>query len=319
MGKAELFTLPGRRAPATPLESLREVLDALEQRLGSLASSTAEAALETPRLFDQAAALLEALRARDAEIAAEETRFATVSAMCRSKAPVFLRRIGGVAALAAERERVRPAASAWWWTLDLWWAEQRRAVFQRRLKWVGLTAALLALLGIIYARFFAPDPLTRAVLDYQFRATDLAITGEYAPALEQVALALVLSPEEPELLVLQGVLQEALGDVAAPETFAAAERAFDNREQFLTARGQLYLQMGQFEAAQQAAEALLAVNAQSPTAYLYRGMAAEALGDRQQALADYQRAGELAQEQKQHQIYVTARNLMGNLLMQTGP
>ncbi len=319
MGKAELFTLPGRRAPATPLESLREVLDALEQRLGSLASSTAEAALETPRLFDRAAALLEDLRARDAEIAAEETRFATVSAMYRSKAPVFLRRIGGVAALAAERERVRPAASAWWWTLDLWWAEQRRAVLQRRLKWVGLAAAVLVVAGLVYARFFAPDALTRAVFNYQFEAADLAGRGDYAGALEQVELALALKPDEPELLTLQGVLLEMLDDAAAPEILAAAARAYGNQEQFLTTRGQLYLQMGQFEAAQQAAEALLAVNAQSPTAYLYRGMAAEALGDRQQALADYQRAGELAQEQKQHQIYVTARNLMGNLLMQTGP
>lgn len=319
MGKAELFTLSGTQSPATPVASLREVLDALERRLGSLASAESAAALEIPQLFDRAWALLEDLRARDAEIAAEETRFAAAAAQYRRKAALFLRRIGGAAVLAAARARVNPAASAWWWELDVWWAAQRRAMFQRRLRWVIVVVVLLTLIGGIYVRFFAPDAVTRAVYHYQFDALELAAAEDYPAALERVDLALGLKPEDPELLTLRGVLQELLGDVAAEETLAAAERAYGNRETFLTTLGQLYVQLGQLEAAEETAAALLAVNPRSPVAYLYRGMAAEGRGHVTQALADYERASELAQEQKQHQIYVTARNLMANLLMQPGP
>lgn len=319
MGRAALFDVSGRKTPTTPAESLRELLDALEQGVGYLPYSETAAVLELPRLFDRAAALLADLRARGAEVAAEGTRFDTVAAQYRSKAALFLRRIGGAAMLSAERERVAPEESAWWWTVDLWLAAQRRAATRRRLRWGAAALVLLGVLSLVYARFIAPDPITRAVFSYQFRATDLAAAGDYVQALEQVELALALSPGEAALLTFKGVLQEALGDVAAQETLAAAERACADREKYLTLRGQFYLQLGQLEAVWETAEALLAVNARSAVAYLYRGMAAEGLGDPAQALADYTRAGELAQEQQQHEIYVTARNLLGNLLMQGGP
>jgi len=319
MGKAELFSISGRKAPMTPLEALRSLLDSLEQGVGDLSRSDAPTALQLPAGFDQAAALLTTLRERGANVTAEQTRFDTVAAQYRRKAALFLKRIGGARVLAARRQEVQPDADAWWWTLDLWLAARRREARRRSLRWAAIAVVLLAALGFVYARFFAPDPTAKAVYRAQLQATDLAAAGDYAGALEQTERALALDPANPELLTLKGVLLSALGDPLAEETFAAAEATCSSREAYLTLRGQLEVQTGRWEAARQTAEALLEVAPRSAVAHLYRGIAAEASGDFPQARADYERAGELAQEQGLHEVYVTSRNLLANVLMRTTP
>lgn len=318
MDKADVYRTFNRKAPATPAEALRALLETLEQRVGSLARADAAAAREIPALFDQAAALLAELQARGAELPAEQSRFDSLSAQYRGKAALFLKRIGGVPVLAEQRAARQPEPAAWWWSVDLALAAQRKAALRRQLRWASVALALLALAGLIYARFFAPSPTERALYRYQFTATDLAGAGELAPALEQVDLALALDPGNPEFLTMRGVFLEALGDPAAESAHRTAEQAHGDREAYLVTRGQLEVQLERWEAVQETAEALLAIRADSAFAYLYRGMAAEGLGDRTQARADYERAGELAQAQQLHELYVTARTLLVNG-MQSGP
>ncbi len=319
MGKAELFNLSNEKALATPKEALRTQLTMLEQVVGSLSHCDAAAALDLPMLFDRVAALLVALSVRGTEVAAEQTRFDAVSAQFRNKSALFLECAGGSAALRSRREAVQPDELAWWWWVDLQLDTKRRHNKYRRWRWGIAAVVLLAVLGLVYARFLAPDPTARAIYNHQFNAMDLAAIGDYVAALEETELALALAPANPELLTLRAVLLAALGDVSALEASVAAEEAFDNREDYLATRGQLQMRAGQLEAAQDTAEALLTLNERSAIGYLYRGMAAEGLGDQVQARADYERAGALAQEQQLHHVYVTSRNLLANLSTQRGP
>ncbi|MDX9954347.1 MAG: hypothetical protein RBT75_09640 [Anaerolineae bacterium] len=318
MDKADLYSTFNRKAPATPAEALRVLLETLEQRVGSLARADTAAALEIPALFDQAAALLAQLQARGVELPAEQGRFESLSAQYRGKAALFLKRIGGAAVLAEQRAARQPEPAAWWWSVDLALAAQRKAALRRQLRWASGALALLALAGLIYTRFFAPTPVERALYRYQFTAADLAGAGEVAAALEQVEQALALDPGNPEFLTMKGVFLEALADPAAEAAHRAAEQAHGDSESYLIMRGQLEVQLERWEAVQGTAEALLATRADSAFAYLYRGMAEEALGNPAQARADYERAGELAQAQQLHEIYVTARTLLANS-MQSGP
>ena len=317
MDKADLTSIFTRKAPATPAEALRVLLEILEQRVGSLARCDAAAALEIPVLFDRAAAALAELQARGAELSAEQTRFESLSAQYRGKAALFLRRIGGAAVLVEQRAARQPEPSAWWWSVDLTLAAQRKVALRRQLRWAGVAIALLALAGLIYSRFFAPSPTERALYRYQFDASDLAAAGEIEAALEQVDRALALDPGNTEFLTMKGVFLEALGDPGAEAALRAAEQAHGDRERYLVSRGQLQAHMERWEDLQQTAADLLATDADSAFGYLYRGMAAAGLGDLAQARADLARAGELAQEQQLHEVYVASRTLLANL-MQSG-
>lgn len=317
MDKANLTSIFNRKAPATPAEALRALLETLEQRIGSLARCDAAAALEIPALLDQAAAAFAELQARGAELPAEQTRFESLCAQYRGKAALFLRRIGGAAALAAQRAARQPEPSAWWWTIDLWLAKQRKGVLRRQLRWAGVVIAVLALAALIYARFFAPSPTESALYRYQFDASNLAAAGELEAALEQVDRALALDPANPEFLTMRGVFLETLGDPGAEAALRAAEQAHGDRERYLVSCGQLQAHLERWEDLQQTAADLLATNADSAFGYLYRGMAAAGLGDLAQARADLARAGELAQEQQLHEVYITSRTLLVNL-MQSG-
>ncbi len=112
------------------------------------------------------------------------------------------------------------------------------------------------------------------------------------------------------------MLQQELGQVTvAEETLAAAEAAFEDRETFLITRGQLFLRLGQAEAALADVEAAIALNSQSAVAHLLLGMANEALENYSQALAAYEQASALADLSGDAEINVMARIRIGEVLL----
>lgn len=282
---------------ATPSAQLRELLGKLEAHIGKLERDDREEAQKIPALFDAIHALIGDLERAGVSFPAEMTRFETASATFRRKAKPFLRKIGGPEGLAALRPGQAPAPEQWWWFIDRWWAEQKRAERRRQAKSLSIGAAVLAIVVVVYALFLAPDKASFETVRLRQAAEQLAQEEDYAAALNTVDEALALSPDDVSLLAFKGVLQIRLGfETEAATTFAAAEAASSNREQFLLARAQVYLVLGQSEAVLADAEAAIVANPQSAQGHLYLGLANADLGNFQEAEMQYDEAGRLADE-----------------------
>ena len=176
-------------------------------------------------------------------------------------------------------------------------------------------AVVLLLLFVLYQRFLAPDPATRERLRHQHNAENLALQQDIAGALSEVEQALTVAPDQPELVVLKGVLQRELGqDSASEETFAAAEAAFEGREDFLLARARASLLTGQPESAVADAQEAVELNPQLANGYVLMGRAHEQMGEHLEAIFAYEQAIDLAEEQGNYQLAGTTRINVGILM-----
>jgi tetratricopeptide (TPR) repeat protein len=299
----------------TRADELHDQLNQLEARVGRLGYGLGQEALTIPPLFDTVSAALASFQARGQSMRAEEARVETVSAELRRKARLFLREIGDVGALRAARSARQPDAAHWWWFLDEWVADRRRAQL-RGLLWVSVgVVAVLLLLVAVYQFFLAPDPATRERIKHQQAAESLALEGNLVGAMNEVEQALVVAPGDPNLLTLKGSFQQALGQSqSAEETFAAAQAAFGDRATFLLARGQAYLLANQAQAALADAQALIALDPQSAQGYMLLGRSQEWLENYPEAIAAYQQAATLAEAQGDFQLTGVARVNVGMLM-----
>jgi len=319
--RAAVFIEPKAQKPQTPAEALRDALHRLETQVGGMKHSTKFEALMIPVWFDEASTLLSTLRHEAAKVQAEAGRFEMVAAQFKQKGTVFLRRIGGVEALHEVRRTHNPDPDAWWWFIDDVVVAQRKARIGSLLRW-GVVAGLVLLIVVLaYNMFLAPDPATRARVRHQFAAEDLIQEGDFPAALHEVNQALALAPDDPGMLVWQGVLEDVLGNAdRAEEAFAAAERAFDQRSDskstpaFLMARAQAYLRVGHPEATKADAERLLERDPQSAEAHFYLGAVYETLGDVPSAIVYYEQASTLAQQAGEFELAATTRIRLAELL-----
>lgn len=301
--------------PLTRADELRDQLSELEARVGRLGYGLGQDALTIPPLFDTVSAALVSFQAGGQSMRAEEARLEAVSAELRRKATVFLRELGGADALQGARRAHQPDPANWWWFLDQLVADRRWAQLRRLLRMAGGGVAIILLLLVLYQRFLALDPATRERLERQQTAERLALEGDLAGALSEVEQALSIAPGDPGLLTLKGSLQQGLGQrAAAEEAFAAAEAAFGDRRTFLVARGQVYLLLDQAPAALADAEAVIALDPQSPTGYMLLGRAHEWLGNYMEAIDAYEQAATLAEAQGDFQLAGTVRVNLGMLM-----
>jgi tetratricopeptide (TPR) repeat protein len=300
--------LQQREFHATPSAQLRELLGKLEAHIGRLERDSREEVQKIPTLFDAAHALIVELERAGASFPAETTRFETASATFRRKAKPFLRTIGGAENLAALRFERSLAPEQWWWFIDQWWAEQRKAQRRHQVKSLLIGATVLAVVVVVYVLLLAPDKTVSQTIRLQRTAEQLAQVGDYTAALNTVNEALALSPGDASLLALKGVVQTQLGfEAEAATTFADAEVAAGNREQFLLTRAQIYLMLGQPEAVLVDAGAVIAANPQSARGYLYLAQANTDLGNFLEADMHYDEAGRLADAAGDPEIAAIAR------------
>ena len=300
----------------TPADEVRDLLAQLEAKVARLGRGQEPEAQTILDLFDAIAARLAELHAGGQVLRAEEARWEAVSAAFRRKAGTFLGVLGGAGALAEARRARQPDPAAWWWTIDQWLAEKRKAQLRRIVRWAAVAAVVLVLLAVLYQRFLAPDPATRERLRHEQAADNLTLDGNLAGALGEVDQALGYAPGDPTLLALKGVLQQKLGQFAAQETFAAAEKAAGSRETFLITRAQMYLRVGDGQAMLADAQEVVTANPQSAPGYLLLGQANETLGNSQAAIAAYEKAGSLADAQNNPQLAAIARMNLATLLQQ---
>jgi cytochrome c-type biogenesis protein CcmH/NrfG len=300
----------------TPADEVRDLLAQLEAKIARLGRGEEADAQTILALFDAIAARLAKLHAGGQVLRAEEARWEAASAAFRRKAGTFLRVLGGAGALAEVRRARQPEPDAWWWTIDRWLMEKRQAQLRRLLLWAGVAVAALVLLGVLYQRFLAPDPATRERLRHEQAADSLAMDGDLAGALAEVEQALGYAPGDATLLTMKGVLQQKLGQFAAQETFAAAEKAAGSREAFLITRAQMYMRVADGKDMLADAQEITTANPQSAPGYLLLGQANETLGNSQDAIAAYEKSGSLADAQNNPQLAAIARMNLATLLQQ---
>ena len=300
--------------PLTRADELRARLDELEAQVGRLGYGLGQEALTIPALFDTISASLAVFQADGQTMRAEVARLETVSARFSQKANVFLREIGGAAALQEARRARQPDPENWWWYVDRLVVDRRRVRARRLLRSLVVLVAILVLLGALYQIFLAPDPATRERLNHQHTAENLVLQNDITGALAEVDQALVIAPGDPDLLVFKGVLhQELRQSVAAEEAYSAAELAFDAPENYLLARARTYLLLDQPTAALADAQAVLELNPESTEGYMMLARAYERLEEYLEAIFAYEQAIFLAEEQEDFQLSGIARVNVGLL------
>jgi tetratricopeptide (TPR) repeat protein len=299
----------------TRSDELRNQIDELEAMIGRLGYGLGKEALKIPVLFDSTSTSLAAFQAEGKSMRAEQARLETVSVRFSRKANVFLREIGGAGVLEDARRMRQADPEDWWWFADQLVANRRRDRIGRLLRLgVGVVVVLLVLF-VLYQRFLAPDPATRERLEHEHNAEDLAIEGDIAGALSEVEQALAVAPDDSYLAVFKGVLQQELGQgTASRDTFAEAEAAFGNREDFLLTRAQTYMLVDQPEAAVADAQEAVTLNPELAAGYMLLGRAYEYMEDYREALFAYEQAIDLAEEQGDFQLSGAARVNVGILM-----
>lgn len=287
---------------------------ALEQALANPSGvDTAELLTERTAIEDTLAEL--ALRGRD--VRAERSRLDTVDNMIRSRAAMLVARVQG-GGLPALREQIRPPEEHWWWWLDDQVAEARRATARRTIILVLGAAALVLVLSFLLSRFGGTPEQKQAAV-YSSQADQRVTQGDYAGAIEAYEQSLAIIAEQPEVLAALVALYDKQGQ--AQDSQMALERL----EALVTEPAQLeaslaraYELVQECELALDHAQRAVAADESYANAYLVRGSALECLDRWDEAIADYERASDLAMEQGQDALYVLARTRLGMLLQMSG-
>ena len=287
----------------------------LENQLGALGRSSPDEAILIPALLSEANALLEQTKARGAILQAEEVRLNSIKLQFERKAAVFMRVVGH-----ARLEAARPAevaAGEWWWYIDRVVSDQQRAQRTRVLRIVGIVAAVLVVLGVIYQVFLAPDPSVVERLNRMNNADLFADQGQYVDAIEQIRLAQTAVPDDPVTLIMEAAYREQLGEAqAADELFSQAKNLSGNEAEFLLNRAQVYLRLGQGEAALEDVNTVITRDPESALGYYLKASTELSLNQLDAAYYSFQRTVELAEEQGNIQLSGTARVQMAYLTQQ---
>jgi tetratricopeptide (TPR) repeat protein len=258
---------------------------------------------------------LDELHADGQSIPAETNRLGHASAELQRKAAAFLREIGGPRVLQNSRQARQADAAAWWWSVDRWLVDKRKARLQRWLVTGGLLVLLLAILSLVYQRFFAPDPALLASVRHQQTAESLAQAEDWAGALAEAEQALAALPGDPERLILKGILQQKLGkNESAEKTFDTAEAHLGSREAFLIERAAQFLGINMGEAALTDAQELIAIQPDSAIGYLILGQSHISLENYDEARTALEQASDLAERQGTATIAAQARVQLAMLM-----
>ncbi|MBN1249423.1 MAG: tetratricopeptide repeat protein, partial [Anaerolineae bacterium] len=304
------------REAQTPAERLRQTLTRLEGRLPQIGRGDPAQAVATLNLLDQADSLIDAIAEQGADLGPERSRFQTVTQQFDRKLGPFLQQLGGAEALAALRATENPPESRPWWFADRRLRERQRTRRRRALITIGATVGVLAILGVLYAIFLAPDEATRERFRSEQDAEQALMEGDLPEALTQAERALSYAPGNPDLLVLKGVVLELLGSTDLAESaFEEARESYADVEAFYVNRAQNYMIAGRTELAVADTSHLIEINPDSAIAYYQRGNANAALGNLAGAIADMEKASELAEAAGQIELQGMARVQLGNLMM----
>lgn len=300
MGK--IFVTPEVRTPA---ERVREALDDAERLIPRLRKSGSEA-LELPRLFDQIATALEGLEQNGVDIRAEYTRFKNVQERLRSCRVRFLREAG--TAYQEARMAVQPDRARWWWYIDEIVAQERKQRVRRLLIGGGIAILVLAIAWVIYDRFIAPPPNVRQAYHRSSTGERLVTEGDLRGALAEFEQVVVLTPDDPNGWVWLGVIHTLLGESQQAEAaFQQARSLYGTEYDFLVNRSMAYVSAGDLDRARADIEQAIWEEPEAALGYYVRANIEDQQGNCMTAIADLERASELAQAAGNTQLDAVVR------------
>jgi hypothetical protein len=309
------FDSPKNGQNADPfIGTIGDDLDRLEAKTGRIGMNTAEQAFSILHKLDEIYERMQAVENEQSRRIAE-TQFEGVTTKINKEGSLFIRDLGGAAALRKAREQVKPPEGHWWWYLDNVLGDRRRASFRRNMIGLAMIAGALLVLGVIYQLFLAPDPAVAARYGHEQSARDLMMSGNIEAALEEVDKGLSYEAQDPTLLTQRGVLLESLGrDAEAQQAFLQAEKGFDRREDFLVTRGQAYSMVSEMEKGMADAQEAIDLDPDFAQAHLLSGQINELTQNPQQAMIDYDNAFAAAEKSKQFELAALARTRTAMLM-----
>lgn len=291
-----------------PADELRALLDSLEERRVKLTGMEAQAAFQVLRDLDEVQTRLQELEAPGLDLLAERGRFDSIQNRLQQRAAPLLKALGGAANLAARRPQPLPPAESWWWYLDEWVARQRRRLRRQIALIVGVIILLLGGVYVAFQTVLAPAPEVVARLEAENETLAALDQGDYPAALAAVEQGLQKVPGETSLLLLQGVIQEILGDSAgAEQSFGAAQVNVAQPVEFYLGRSRYYIRANRLAEAEADAHSALKLDQTLAGAWLLLGQTLEFQDQRAEAIAAYQQAADLAAVSGENEIFVTAR------------
>jgi tetratricopeptide (TPR) repeat protein len=289
----------------TPAGLIRDTLSDVERMLPNLRGAGSDV-LKLLHLLDQAEGALAELDAAGADVRAERARFGTVQARLRRYQRRFLVEAG--VALQEERVAVQPDRARWWWFLDEIVAQERKQQLRRGLKWAVVAILFLAAAWLAYDRLLAPPPKVREAREHSAVGERLVQEGDLQAALAEFEAAVALCPDDPQGWLWLGVIHSELDEPDEAESaFATARSLYETGYDFLLDRGQLYLRARNLEAASADTEQAILENPDSARGYYARSFVFESQRDYAAAVADLERAAELAHEAGDAQLEAAAR------------
>jgi len=301
----------------TPADAVRSALSESERILAAFPRFGPKVVTILP-LFDAIVDGLENLESAGMDVRAERARFETVQRLLDRNKGRFLKEAGD--ALQKARRSVDSDQAGWWWQLDERWRQEKRSRLRHRLVVGGIVVGVLIVLGLVYDLFLAPPREFRRALRHASRGESLVQSDrDLQAALVEFEAATQIYPSEPENWIWVGVLYLELDDEqAAQDAFATARSLYDTQYAFLLKRAEVYAKVGELDAAMADVDQVILENPDMGWAYYIRHSIYVDRGDIQSAIADLERADELAQESGDLWLQAQARVQRG-MLMQSLP
>jgi tetratricopeptide (TPR) repeat protein len=318
----------------TPADQVREALDKAGLLVVNLRGAGGQV-LKLLHLLDQTAKALAELEEAGADVRAERARFETIQRQLGSRQRRFLAEAG--AAFHEERAAVQPDRAHSWWFLDEAVAQEQKQRLRRVLTWSLVGVILLVAAWLVYARFFAPLPQD----EHRAAGEFLILEGDLRAALAEFEAATLLAPDDPETWLWQGVIHVELDELDEAETaFDTARSLYETDFDFLLSRGLVYLRLGtatpatsppreysrggvlsqwssrggNLDAASADVEQAILENPDSGKSYYVRASIAVEQGDYNAAIADLERASELAHAAGDVQLEAAARTRLAMIM-----
>ena len=292
-------------------DALRATLDALEKREGGLTRATVEDVLTD---FARTREMLMFQESAGTDVRSERSRYEDFGARLERDATRVVRYCGGGDRYRSLRARLGVDNDEAGWQLDAIAARRQRRV----LIVAGSTlASILVMLGLGYVfreTLFPVDPVRDAVGAAQAAAQKRSP----AAALGAIETGLAFSPTNATLLIWQGAMLPITRSAESTAAYAQARAALGEAD-FLLERAQVWLAALEYDLALRDLNGLIALRPKDPIPYYLRASAYEGLPDRNAAIADLEKSGELSQLAGNDYLYANAKIRLGYLMQQMPP
>ena len=289
-----------RRKPLNQADEIRQLVLFVEDASIGLSNKSRDFILGYLAKLDAIKSFILACEAGDCpDMTGERLKFETVQKRFLKNAPALLSALGGRAGLIAARPAQATQTDQPWWFIDQVVAAEKRRRHSRVLIASGAIIATGLFVVLLLNMILQPDFSQAAVVRHVDAAIQ-AVTHEanYGLALSEIEQALLVKPDNIELLIFKSIVLERLGRFA--EAAVVYERAFAlvaESEQIPYYKGQLLMQLAEFEPALMAAQESIDLNPSFAEGWLLVGQAYDQLHQAPRAFDAMTIAYQLAEEQ----------------------